>query len=102
MNLIPGAAEDQSAFWSKLGAIAGVLAAVVSVIIVHFHNIQHGSIELALDGESAKDSAASAGYFLAEQASFDIIIQDIHHRLELLRPITVKNSDGEAKKTIKE
>ena len=86
MNLIPGSAEDQSAYRSELGGVTGVLAAVS--VIVHYYDIKQGSIELALDGESAKNESASTDFLLAGQSSFDLL-QDIHHRLELL-PITVK------------
>ena len=86
MNLIPGSAEDQSAYRSELGGVTGVLAAVS--VIVHYYDIKQGSIELALDGESAKNESASTDFLLAGQSSFDLL-QDIHRRLELL-PITVK------------
>ena len=70
----------------ELGGVTGVLAAVS--VIVHYYDIKQGSIELALDGESAKNESASTDFLLAGQSSFDLL-QDIHRRLELL-PITVK------------
>ena len=85
-NLIPGSAEDQSAYRSELGGVTGVLAAVS--VIVHYYDIKQGTLELALDGRSAKNESASTDFLLAGQSSFDIL-QDIHHRLDLL-PITVK------------
>ena len=53
-------------------------------ILVQFFNIKHGGIEIALDGESALNSAKkSMNYLYIKQSCYDIL-QDICNRIKSL------------------
>ena len=85
-NWVPGVKKEQSAYRSELAGIDGILS--VLKVIVDFYKIRSGSIELALDGESAMDQANDAGYLYTSQKSFDII-HDIRARVKKL-PIKIQ------------
>jgi hypothetical protein len=86
LNQVPGALRDQSAYRSELAGIAGILVAL-SVICTHY-NVTSGSIEIGLDGQSAKDEAAGDWILKARQRDFDML-QDIRARIASL-PISCK------------
>ena len=66
--------------------ISGILASIK--IIVKKFKITSGSIEIVLDGESAKDQAEDDYFLKIHQSSFDIIL-DIRRRVKDL-PINIK------------
>ena len=49
-NTIPGSKEEQCAFRSELGGVAGILTTLE--ILCEHHGIEQGKIEIGLDGES--------------------------------------------------
>ena len=85
-NWVPGLENEQSAYRSELAGISGLLASLK--IIVKKFKITSGSIEIGLDGESAKDQAEDDYFLKIQQSSFDIIL-DIRRRVKEL-PINIK------------
>ena len=85
-NWVPGLKHEQSAYRSELAGINGLLSSIK--IIVKKFNIRSGSIEIGLDGESAKDQAEDDFFLKIHQPSFDIIL-DIRRRIKEL-PINIK------------
>jgi hypothetical protein len=55
VNVIPGETESQSAYRSELGGIAGVLEALHCIGVAY--DITHGSAEIGLDGDQARQEA---------------------------------------------
>ena len=86
-NWVTGAADDQSAFRSELAGLLGILSALTT--IVKMYKITQGCIEIACDGKSALNEVDTDDLYLyCTQTAFDIL-QDIHHRINLL-PIQIK------------
>ena len=85
-NWVPGLENEQSAYRSELAGISGLLASLK--IIVKKFKITSGSIEIGLDGESAKDQAEDDYFLKIQQSSFDVIL-DIRRRVKEL-PINIK------------
>ena len=85
-NWVPGLKHEQSAYQSELAGINGLLSCIK--IIVKKFGITNGSIEIGLDGESAKDQAEDDYFLKIQQPSFDIIL-DIRKRIKDL-PIDIK------------
>ena len=56
-NWVPKVKEDKNLYRSKLAGISRILA-TISIIVCYF-NITQGAIEVALDGQSAKNMASS-------------------------------------------
>lgn len=81
-NWVPGRADDQGAFRSELSGVLGIESSLA--IIVKFHNIREGSIEIACDSQSTVNEVDNDDVYLyCEQKSFDML-QDIHQRIKLL------------------
>jgi hypothetical protein len=86
VNLVPGNANEQSAYRAELAGIVGIL--VTLQIVCTFYNITEGSISIGLDGEMALKQAETEGLADPSQADFDLI-NDIRKKVQQL-PITIR------------
>jgi len=79
MDWCPGIKEEQNSYRSELAGIDGGLSMIA--VILKFFDITEGGIEIALDGDSALNSAKASREFLNSfQSSYDLL-QDIRNRL---------------------
>ena len=88
-NWVTGLEDEQSPYRSELAGIDGALSMLA--VIIKFFNIEEGGFEIALDGQSAMNSAiASVENLKIHQSCYDIL-QDIRNRLKLMpEGITIK------------
>jgi len=70
-NRIPGSPSQQKAYRSELGGVAGIV--VFLSMLCSVHNIQHGHITVALDGERAKDIVSQDWDPSPSRTNFDLI-----------------------------
>ena len=84
-NWCTGSKEEQSPYRSELAGIIGVLASLA--VIIQRHNVNTGTIIIALDGESAMNQARKDAPLHAAQQSFDFF-QEIRNRLKSL-PLSI-------------
>jgi hypothetical protein len=85
VNAIPGAADEQSAYCSKLAGMSGIIH-VLKLLCMKF-GIGHGSIQIGLDSDQALKAAAGTWPFNAAQADYDLI-KDIRTKIKAL-PIQI-------------
>lgn len=82
INWVPGTEEEQNPYRSELAGIDGALSMLA--VIIKYYEIEEGGFELALDGQSAMNSAKkSITNLKIQQSSYDIL-QDIRNRLKIL------------------
>ena len=81
-NWVTGLEEEQSPYRLELAGMDGALSMVA--VTIKFFNIEEGGFTIALDGESAMNTAiASAENLKIHQSCYDIL-QDIRNRLKLM------------------
>ncbi len=79
VNAVPGHRQEQSAYRSELAGIAGALAVLESVCIVH--DIQQGAATIGLDGQQALIEASGDWPLEPNRANYDMLT-DIREKIK--------------------
>ena len=85
-NTIPGRPEEQCAYRSELGGVAGILT--MAELLCQFYSIESGALEIGLDGESVIKKLKAKKEPGPNDSHYDLL-KDCRHRIKSL-PIKIR------------